>query len=108
MAFTLSARAGDAQAIKVCAAARVAGVDVAFSPVPSLAELRRAKGSPFGTNTLVLATPGGAVLTEPNACCILLGEPEQQLGRHLCNLHILPLARWRTTSAQRRHFKRIV
>ena len=71
---TLFARTGDAHAVKVCAAARLAGVDIVFSPVTTLEELRAKGSNPFGTSKLVLTSPGGAVLTEPNACCTFLGE----------------------------------
>lgn len=73
MARTLFGRQGDAQALKVCAAAQLSGQALAFTAVPSLQELRAMGSNAFGTNTLVLPAGAACTLTEPNACCTFLG-----------------------------------
>lgn len=65
----LQARLGDAQALKACIAAEVAGAAV------SIKETNNATPSLFGAQGVALVLPNGeGVLTEPNTIARYLGE----------------------------------
>ncbi|KXZ47587.1 hypothetical protein GPECTOR_34g746 [Gonium pectorale] len=87
---TLHARPGDAQALKLCAAANLANFNVSFA-ASSLSDVRSKGSNPFGTNTVLLVTPA-VQLSEPSAAAAYLAGGSSSLP--------LPVLQWLEWSEQ--------
>ncbi|KAG2489494.1 hypothetical protein HYH03_011947 [Edaphochlamys debaryana] len=68
---TLHGRAGDVQALKVCAAAHLSGASVSFAAASSINDVVSKGSNPFGTNTVLLVAPS-VQLSEPSAAAAFL------------------------------------